>query len=217
MLVLSHRLLLYCIWLLYDLRNFTIKKDVACVPFFWEEACTHAKKITKYSNIGSFNCHWHQKQAKCSTWDNVVDRFGFLPPNSAFHPWFSGEVTFFLPLFSLFFGSFFRLFFPLSSYTVGHSIPQAFVMFCETSISETTVTVTVTSCYYWTLVYISIHSTVSGKISHHAEPKSLLQPKNTSLQHVTHSSRTWLDRYTVVAIQSRFGTICLIKICSIEL
>ena len=31
-----------------------IKKDVACVSFFWEEACTHDKKITKYSNIGSF-------------------------------------------------------------------------------------------------------------------------------------------------------------------
>ena len=149
-----------------------------------------------------------------------------------FIPDFQVKLHFFFPFFYYFLVLFFSCFFPLSSYTVGHSIPQAFVIFCKTSISETTVTVT--SCYYWTLFYTSIQSTVSGKISHHAEPKSLLQPKNTSLQHVTHSSRTgqvesltsqrlheykhcWLDRYTVVAIQSHFSTICLIKICSIEL
>lgn len=105
-----------------------------------------------------------------------------------FIPDFQVKIHFFFPFFYYFLVLFFSCFFPLSSYTAGHSIPQAFVMFCKTNISETTVTVT--SCYYWTLFYISIQSTVSGKISHHAEPKSLLQPKNTSLKHVTHSSRT---------------------------
>lgn len=105
-----------------------------------------------------------------------------------FIPDFQVKLHFFFPFFYYFLVLFFSCFFPLSSYTAGHSIPQAFVMFCKTNISETTVTVT--SCYYWTLFYISIQSTVSGKISHHAEPKSLLQPKNTSLKHVTHSSRT---------------------------
>lgn len=105
-----------------------------------------------------------------------------------FIPDFQVKLHFFFPFFYYFLVLFFSCFFPLSSYTAGHSIPQAFVMFCKTNISETTVTVT--SCYYWTLFYISIQSTVSGKISHHAEPKSLLQPKNTSLQHVTHSSWT---------------------------
>ena len=124
---LSHRFLLYCIWLLYDLRNYTNQERCSlCTLFFGEEACTQPKKITKYSNSGSFYLPLASKASQVLTmlWTDLV----FFHQIVHFIPDFLVKLHFLFFFFYYFFGSFFlSLFSPF----ILHCWPFHSPSFCD--------------------------------------------------------------------------------------